>query len=174
MSSGLPAGTMPPAMETPWPAAVEPVVEARVESAWKVDYPEDLTHPERSTPAMDALYARLGGPPAVARLVFDFYDRVLRNERLAPFFDGVDMARLVDHQAKFIGAAMGGPPGQSPEVLREAHAGLGVTAEDFAAMVAVLEETLAAHGLSPADRAQVMAVVHAHRSVIVSRHETAE
>lgn len=122
---------------------------------------------------MDTLYARLGGPPAVARLVFDFYDRVLRSERLAPFFDGVDMARLVDHQAKFIAAAMGGPAAQSPAVLREAHAGLGVTAEDFAEMVALLDETLTAHGLTAADRAQVLAVVHAHRGVIVSEREAA-
>ncbi|WP_404379220.1 group 1 truncated hemoglobin [Caenispirillum salinarum] len=121
---------------------------------------------------MDTLYARLGGPAAVARLVFDFYDRVLKHERLAVFFANTDMARLVDHQARFLGSVMGGPAAQSDGRLREAHAGLNIRAVDFDEMMAVLEETLHAHAVPAADVAQVMAELHRRRPLIVRERET--
>jgi hemoglobin len=50
---------------------------------------------------METIYSRCGGAPAMARLVFEFYDRVLASERLAPYFARVDMTRLVDHHCPF-------------------------------------------------------------------------
>ncbi|EKV29493.1 Cyanoglobin Hemoglobin-like protein HbN [Caenispirillum salinarum AK4] len=121
---------------------------------------------------MDTLYARLGGPAAVARLVFDFYDRVLKHERLAAFFATTDMARLVDHQARFLGSVMGGPAAQSDGRLREVHAGLDIRPEDFDAMLGLLQEALQAHAVAPADVEHVMAEMRRRRPLIVRARET--
>jgi hypothetical protein len=43
---------------------------------------------------MDSLFVRLGGEGAVAAVVDMFYDTMLKDERLMPFFEGVDDRRL--------------------------------------------------------------------------------
>jgi hemoglobin len=40
----------------------------------------------------------MGGFAKVRLLVSEFYDRVLDSDTLAPYFDGIDMRRLIDHQ----------------------------------------------------------------------------
>jgi hemoglobin len=52
---------------------------------------------------------RYGGFPTLSRIVMDFYDRVIDSDVLGPFFEDVDMRRLVDHQTKFVAWLMGGP-----------------------------------------------------------------
>ena len=47
-------------------------------------------------------YDAVGGGPAVAAVVDDFYRRVLDDGPLAHHFKGVDMARLKRHQALLI------------------------------------------------------------------------
>jgi hemoglobin len=49
----------------------------------------------------NTLYDQLGGFSVVRKLVSDFYDRVLEEDDLAPFFKDTDMAHLIDHQTKF-------------------------------------------------------------------------
>ena len=55
-----------------------------------------------------SLYDQLGGFSVVRKLVSDFYDRVLKEEDLAPFFKDTDMADLIDHQTKFWTTLLGG------------------------------------------------------------------
>jgi hemoglobin len=115
---------------------------------------------------MEALFARFGGPPAVSRLVFAFYDRVLRSERLSPYFSGVDMRRLVEHQAKFLSSVMGGPTSYTDAQLREVHAHLAIDDAAFDEMVALLTATLRDFELSPSDVDVVVADIRARRSHI--------
>lgn len=115
------------------------------------------------------LYSRFGGAGAVGRLVFDFYDRVLASPRLAPYFASVDMARLVEHQARFIASVMGGPASFSDAHLREVHAHLGVDGPTFDEMAGLLCASLRDAGLDPADVDLVMAAIHRRRPLIVTR-----
>ena len=64
-----------------------------------------------------SLYDRVGGFSAIRKVVSDFYDRVLEEESLAPFFSETDMATLIDHQTKFWSALMGGPASYSEQQL---------------------------------------------------------
>ena len=50
-----------------------------------------------------------GGLSTIHQVVQSFYDGVLDHEVLSPYFDGVDMARLIDHQSRFFASAMSGP-----------------------------------------------------------------
>ena len=56
-----------------------------------------------------SIFEQIGGPPAMTAAVDDFYRRVMADPALSPYFDGVDMRRLKNHQRAFISAAIGAP-----------------------------------------------------------------
>ena len=60
-----------------------------------------------------------------------FYDRVLADPDLAPFFEGVDVVRLREHLADFLTVLTGGPDIYKGRDLLEAHRGLKISAADF-------------------------------------------
>jgi hemoglobin len=96
---------------------------------------------------MATIYDEIGGEPAVSAAVEIFYGKVLDDPSLAGFFDKVDMADLQAHQRAFIGAALGGPESYEGRSMKEAHAGLGITSDDFDAVVGHLGETLTELGV---------------------------
>ncbi|HIE74949.1 MAG TPA: hypothetical protein EYP93_01785 [Gammaproteobacteria bacterium] len=55
------------------------------------------------------LFEKYGGFSTIRQVVQSFYNEVLDHEVLSPYFDGVDMARLIDHQSRFFASAMSGP-----------------------------------------------------------------
>jgi hemoglobin len=67
--------------------------------------------------------------------VNDFYERVLGDPQLAPYFEGVDLARLKRHQVLLISQVLGGPANYEGRPLDQAHAGLGISHDDLAAVV---------------------------------------
>jgi hemoglobin len=89
-------------------------------------------------------YERVGGNAAVSAVVTRFYELVLGDSQLAPFFESVDMARLKRHQVLLISQVLGGPAEYDGRALREAHAGMRITPTHFEAvakhLVAALEE----------------------------------
>lgn len=94
-----------------------------------------------------SIFDAIGGGPAVAAAVDDFYERVLSDPTLAPFFDDTDMARLKAHQRAFLAAAIGGADLYSGRDMGSAHAGLGISDENFDTVVGHLVATLAALGV---------------------------
>jgi hemoglobin len=116
----------------------------------------------------EPLYERFGGMEAVARLVFAFYDRILRSRQLKRHFDGVDMRRLIDHQTKFLASVMGGPPSHTNAELRKAHAHLRIDDEAFDEMIDILDETLRTFGLAEGDMSLILSDVRSRRAQIVS------
>jgi truncated hemoglobin YjbI len=52
-------------------------------------------------------YDIVGGGSAVGGVVNDFYERVLGDPQLAPYFEGVDLARLKRHQVLLISQVLG-------------------------------------------------------------------
>lgn len=94
-------------------------------------------------------YARVGGGRAVSQVVDRFYERLQADQRLAPFFVGVDMNRLKRHQVLLVSQVMGGPADYDGRDLRSAHQGLGITSSDFGLVVSYLIATLEEAGVSP-------------------------
>lgn len=94
------------------------------------------------------LYDRIGGEPAVIAAVELFYVRVLADPLLAPFFRGVEMARLKAHQFAFLSQALGGPQRYSGASMSRAHSRLSIEARHFDAVAAHLAETLRELGVS--------------------------
>jgi hemoglobin len=91
-----------------------------------------------------SIYEAIGGAGAVAAVVKDFYRRVLADPALKPYFDGVDVEHLMDHQGKFLTVALGGPDAYRGVDMAQAHRGLRVSGDHFDLVVAHLVDTLQA------------------------------
>ena len=76
-------------------------------------------------------YERIGGGPAVSAVVGRFYEAVLADPALAPYFDGVEMTALRRHQVLLISQVMGGPVEYDGRELAQAHAGHNITDEAY-------------------------------------------
>src|SRR5215210_8644523 len=79
-------------------------------------------------------YEAVGGASAVSAVVNDFYERVLGDAQLAPYFEDVDLPRLKRHQVLLVTQVLGGPANYDGRTLAEAHASLGVDHDDFTAV----------------------------------------
>jgi hemoglobin len=115
-----------------------------------------------------SLYARLGGEEALEAVVDDFYDRVLADEGLRPYFEDVSMDELRDHQKQFLSAVTGGPVEWEGQDMDRAHAHLDITSEDFAAVAEHLQATLVALDVPEEERTAVMETVAMLEPSIVS------
>jgi hemoglobin len=115
----------------------------------------------------ESLYDRLGGRDALAAVVDDFYDRVLADERLAHYFDDVDMADQRRHQTSFLVYATDGPASYDGQSMRAAHDHLDVGDREFDAILGHLDEALEAAGVDENDRVAVVGRVEDFRPEIV-------
>jgi truncated hemoglobin YjbI len=70
------------------------------------------------------LYEQIGGSAALDAAVDRFYEKVLADSELAPFFQGTNMRRMRAMQKGFLSMALGGPVLYSGRDLAEAHAQL--------------------------------------------------
>lgn len=102
---------------------------------------------EQTTGGALSDYETVGGGPAVSAVVNDFYERVLADPQLAPYFDDVDLPTLKRHQVLLVTKVLGGPDNYGGRPLAEAHDGLGITSDDFAAVVGHLAAAMKEAGV---------------------------
>jgi len=115
------------------------------------------------------LFQKYGGFAKVSRVVLTFYDKVLDSDQIGVFFDEIDMSRLVDHQTKFISSLLGGPAAYTDDRLKQLHAHIGISDQDFDEMAKLLGEALDENGLEPGDCEAVIREIEARRSYIVNQ-----
>lgn len=121
----------------------------------------------------ETLYDRLGGKPAVEAAVDLFYDKLLADDRVKHFFDGIDMARQRSHQKAFMTYAFGGMQTYEGRSMREAHKKLveekGLNEDHFIAVAENLVMTL--HELNvPADLIEeVVTIVASTKDDVLNR-----
>ncbi|MCA8950405.1 MAG: group 1 truncated hemoglobin [Planctomycetes bacterium] len=121
-------------------------------------------------PETQTLYDRIGGKPALAAVVDDFYRRVLADELLAPLFAATDMARQRGHQLAFLTYALGGPNRYEGRNMRDAHRGRGITDAHFGAVAGHLQSTLQDAGVGVDELSSIMAAAAGLRDDVVG-HE---
>jgi hemoglobin len=119
--------------------------------------------------AEETLYRRLGGSDALAAVVDSFYDRVLADDRLRPFFEDVDMAEQRAHQTQFLAAVTGGPVEYDGADMAAAHDHLDIDHEAYDAIARHLDAALDDHGVPADDRAAVVEAVESFRGDIVTQ-----
>jgi len=74
--------------------------------------------------AKGSLFERIGGDGAVDAAVDIFYRKVLADDRVNQFFEGVDMDKQATKQKAFLTMAFGGPHNYTGEDMRKGHAHL--------------------------------------------------
>lgn len=94
-----------------------------------------------------SIFDSIGGSPAVSAAVDLFYDKVLADPVLAPYFTQTDMARQKTHMRAFLAVALGGPSIYAGRDMAAAHAGRGITNEAFDHVVMHLVATLTELGV---------------------------
>ncbi|MET8369118.1 group 1 truncated hemoglobin [Micromonospora profundi] len=104
-------------------------------------------------------YDRIGGANAVKAAVELFYDKVLADPELAPYFTSVDMAAQRRHLALMLAVVLGGPNEYAGRGLAEAHQPLGITAEQYAMVGGHLSAALTELGVPGDILADVQAVL---------------
>ena len=114
------------------------------------------------------LFDKYGGIPVITALVARFYERVLMSSALAPYFDGIDMPALVDHQVAFMRFVMGKPSEIfSSGRMADAHQKFQISTTDFDEAVRVLTQVLEEGGVSEADLLTVVSRVAAFADDII-------
>jgi hemoglobin len=120
----------------------------------------------------NALYKQLGGEPAVDAAVDVFYRKVLSDDRVNAFFEGVDMDRQAAKQKAFLTMAFGGPHNYTGADMRRGHAHLvarGLNDSHFDAIVELLGQSLADLGVAPNLIAQVATIAESTRADVLNR-----
>jgi hemoglobin len=89
-----------------------------------------------------SVYEKIGGEAAVDAAVDIFYRKVLMDDRIAHFFDTVDMDTQRVKQKAFLTMAFGGPNKYTGKDMREAHKHMKLTELHFTAVAENLIATL--------------------------------
>lgn len=115
-----------------------------------------------------SLFESLGGEPAIRATVDQFYERVLADPDLAPYFEGKQIKSLKTKQVAFFSQALGGPKKYRGRNMARAHAHLGITHKHFDAVAGHLLDTLLALGVDQATANEVISVAGSLRDDIVT------
>jgi len=116
----------------------------------------------------ETLYDKYGGFDTFSTVVSNFYQKILDSEELAPYFDNVNMEKLMSHQTSFISTALGGPEKYTGLDLRKAHAPFDITIPHFQEVVELLEESLDEAGVEEKDITSIISIVENLMDQIVS------
>lgn len=116
----------------------------------------------------ESVYSQIGGEEAVKQVVDDFYDRVLADDDLAGFFEGMDMTELRAHQVQFISAVTGGPVDYVGADMRAAHDHLDISDSEFNVVGEYLQQALYDAGVGEENVSAIMSEVVALKPPIVA------
>jgi hemoglobin len=125
-----------------------------------------------ATSPASTIYDQLGGQAAVNAAVENFYSKVLADERVSHFFDGIDMDRQLAKQKAFLTFAFGGPNNYSGKDMRAGHAhllALGLDDSHVDAIVELLGQTLQEMGVADDLILQVAGIAESVRNHVLGR-----
>ena len=114
----------------------------------------------------NTLFERIGGEAAIAELIHDFYDRVLADPELKPFFKHTSIDKLRRMQREFFSAALDGPINYTGRPLSHVHHGRGITKHHFALYVNHLLDTLRDCGINEQDVNEIIGRINTYADEI--------
>jgi hemoglobin len=125
-----------------------------------------------ATTTETSLFDQIGGAAAVDAAVDIFYRKVLTDDRVSHFFDGVDMDRQRGKQKAFLTMAFGGPHNYSGKDMRTGHAQLvqmGLSDSHVDAIIELLGGTLKELGVADNLIQQVAGIAESTRNDVLGR-----
>jgi len=121
----------------------------------------------QTTSADDALYQAFGGQRGLTVLVDDFVARLLKDERMAPFFKEADLKNLRSKLVTQFCQVAGGPCRLEKPDMKKPHAGQDIRMADFNAVVEVLQQAMDAQGIAFGTQNQLLALLAPmHRAIV--------
>jgi len=121
---------------------------------------------------MSSLYERIGGEAAVDAAVDIFYRKVLADDRVNDYFDGVDMEQQINKQKGFLTMVFGGPNNYTGKDMREGHKHLvarGLNDSHVDAIVELLGATLQELGVAAEDIQEVANIANSVRDDVLNK-----
>ncbi|HLH01074.1 MAG TPA: group 1 truncated hemoglobin [Bryobacteraceae bacterium] len=120
------------------------------------------------------VYNSLGGKKAITAVVDDFVSRVAADNRINGFFQATasDPARLAKFKKNLVDQiceATGGPCKYKGKDMKTAHAGMGVSAADFNALVEDLVASLDKFHVKDEDKNALLSALGPMKSDIVEK-----
>jgi hemoglobin len=119
-----------------------------------------------------SLYKRLGGYDASAAVTDDFIGRLATDPQLGRFFKGHStdsLKQIRQHIVDFLCQATGGPCAYHGRDMRSAHAGLGITDDDWNLTVNHLVATLDKFKVPDKEKNEVLTPVSGLKGDIVAK-----
>jgi hemoglobin len=121
---------------------------------------------------MATMFEQLGGAKAVDAAVDIFYRKMLSDDRVARFFDAVDMDKQRAKQKAFLTMVFGGPANYTGKDMRDGHAHLlkkGLNDSHVDIVIQHLGDTLRELGVKDDLIQQVAAIANSVRDDVLSR-----
>ena len=104
---------------------------------------------------MATLFEQIGGQPTIDKLITAFYQKVLADPLLQPFFEQSSIEKLTSIQKVFFSVALGGPEPDKKFSLYEIHQGRGIQVKHLTRFTEHLMETLLEIGVKEQDAKNV-------------------
>lgn len=102
-----------------------------------------------------SLYEKIGGAETIEKLVTTFYQNVLADPLLMPFFENTAIEKLQAMQKAFFSIALGGPAPDAEISLYQAHRGRGIERRHLTQFTEHLVATLREIGVEGDDALRV-------------------
>jgi hemoglobin len=119
-------------------------------------------------PAMGrSLYERLGGKPAITAVVDQFVANVAADKRINGRFATTDLPRLKGHLVDQVCSATGGPCMYRGRDMVATHQGMGITNDDFSALVQDLVAALDKFKVPAQEKTELLALLGPMKKEIV-------
>ena len=115
-----------------------------------------------------SLYDRLGGEQGVRKIANDVLDKNLNNPLISHHFQTVDMTRLKQLVFEFFSMGTGGPHQYTGRDMRNAHAKLGITGNDFNLGNDDMLKALQENNVPQAEIDEVMGILNSMRGDVVT------
>jgi hemoglobin len=134
--------------------------------------------PKSDAPKEKSLYERLGGEPAIKAVIDDFVGRAATNPKVNFTRKGTDKEwkptpENVDHVKKalvdLVGMVTGGPQKYTGRSMKDAHAGMKITQDEFNALAADLKATLDKFKVPVKEQDELMKIVGSTAADIVEK-----
>ena len=118
----------------------------------------------------DTLYETIGGNHTIQAAVQRFYDKVLADDTLRPFFEGVDVVQLRSRQSMFVSMLLGGRvvyTGKHVHAAHEKPRKMGMTETHFNTFLTYFRESLEEVGVRPERLDHIMELLRASRDEVL-------
>ena len=114
------------------------------------------------------LYERIGGIDAIEAAIDAFYERVLVDDRIAHFFDDVDMDQQKIQQREFFKTGTGGPGNYDMDRIEIMHERHPIDQSAYDVFTGHFETVLRDFEVPDREHEELMAAIHSFRDDVIT------